>query len=118
MPEVNWHAFPLLYVFNPVQQAVQPTFSLGGEVVLKDLHDLRRSWATHILGQGVLPSVVVSWGGWKDWETFRRHYLGEFSPEVLEREREKVDFLADGDPIEAASATDTMLTGGRSYADD
>lgn len=67
-----------------------------------DVHDLRRSWATHILGQGVLPSVVMSWGGWKDWETFRRHYLGEFSPEVLEREQEKVEYLATGDPIEAS----------------
>ncbi len=69
-----------------------------------DVHDLRRSWATHILAEGVLPSVVMDWGGWTDWETFRRHYLGEFSPRVLERERQKVDYLADGDPID----TDTL----------
>lgn len=83
-----------------------------------DVHDLRRSWATHILAQGVLPSVVMSWGGWKDWETFRRHYLGEFSPEVLEREREKVEYLANGDPIDATPATNTMPGASRSYADD
>ncbi|MFP9060989.1 site-specific integrase [Natrialbaceae archaeon A-chndr2] len=74
-----------------------------------DVHDLRRSWATHILAEGVLPSVVMSWGGWQDWETFRRHYLGEFSPEVLERERQKVGFLADGDPIDADSAGSSVL---------
>lgn len=84
-----------------------------------DVHDLRRSWATHILGQGVLPSVVMSWGGWTDWETFRRHYLGEFSPEVLEREREKVKFYADGDPLDAQpTANTTVPTSGGHYADD
>lgn len=74
-----------------------------------DLHDLRRSWATHILGEGVLPSVVMSWGGWHDWDTFRRHYLGEFSPEVLQRERQKVEYLADGDPIEAESPANNVV---------
>ncbi|WP_318569911.1 site-specific integrase [Salinigranum marinum] len=73
-----------------------------------DVHDLRRSWATHILGEGVLPSVVMSWGGWHDWDTFRKHYLGEFSPEVLDRERQKVDYLADGDALEADSAGSVM----------
>lgn len=74
-----------------------------------DVHDLRRSWATHILGEGVLPSVVMSWGGWQDWETFRKHYLGEFSPRVLEREREKVEFLADGDPIDAEAPSNNVV---------
>lgn len=84
-----------------------------------DVHDLRRSWATHILAEGVLPSVVMEWGGWKNWETFRKHYLGEFSPEVLEREREKVDFLASGDPIDAQPTSNTTVpTGGQNYADD
>lgn len=84
-----------------------------------DVHDLRRSWATHVLGEGVLPSVVMSWGGWHDWDTFRRHYLGEFSPEVLDRERQKVDFLADGDPVEAdTAANNVMPSSSGSYADD
>lgn len=84
-----------------------------------DVHDLRRSWATHILAEGVLPSVVMEWGGWKNWETFRRYYLGEFSPEILEREREKVDFLAEGDPIDAVPTANTTVpsTDGH-YADD
>ncbi|MXV63507.1 tyrosine-type recombinase/integrase [Natronorubrum sp. JWXQ-INN-674] len=74
-----------------------------------DVHDLRRSWATHVLADGVLPSVVMEWGGWKNWETFRKHYLGEFSPEVLEREREKVDFLAEGDAIETEPVSHTVV---------
>lgn len=56
-------------------------------------HDLRRSWGTNLLADGVLPSVVMSWGGWEDWDTFREHYLGEFSPKALERERSKVAYL-------------------------
>jgi integrase len=59
-------------------------------------HDLRRTWGVQLLEQGVLPSVVMEWGGWEDWETFREHYLAEFSPEALRRETQKVDFLADG----------------------
>ncbi|WP_440769351.1 site-specific integrase [Natronorubrum sp. DTA28] len=58
-----------------------------------DVHDLRRTWGTNLLEQGVLPSVVMDWGGWEDWETFRRHYLGEFSPEAIQRERGKVSYL-------------------------
>ena len=85
-----------------------------------DVHDLRRSWATHILGEGVLPSVVMSWGGWHDWDVFRRHYLGEFSPEVLQRERQKVDYLATGAPLEADSAGSGMPPSSSSphYAND
>ena len=58
-------------------------------------HDLRRSWGVAILERGVLPSVVMEWGGWADWETFRNHYLAEFSPEALRRERAKVEWMAD-----------------------
>lgn len=84
-----------------------------------DVHDLRRSWAMHILAEGVLPSVVMDWGGWKDWETFRRHYLGEFSPEVLHRERQKVDFLADGDAIKAVAPSNNVMPSSLlSYSDD
>lgn len=61
-----------------------------------DVHDLRRTWGTYLLEQGVLPSVVMAWGGWRDWDTFREHYLGEFSPEAITCERSKVDFLGGG----------------------
>jgi len=59
-------------------------------------HDLRRSWGVRLLEAGVLPSVVMEWGGWEDWQTFRNHYLAEFSPEALRRERGKVGWLAEG----------------------
>lgn len=59
-------------------------------------HDLRRSWGVRLLESGVLPSVVMEWGGWEDWETFRNHYLAEFSPEALRRERGKVSWLNGG----------------------
>jgi integrase len=58
-------------------------------------HDLRRSWGVRLLESGVLPSVVMEWGGWGDWQTFRNHYLAEFSPEALRRERGKVSWLAE-----------------------
>jgi len=56
-------------------------------------HDLRRSWGVRCLEAGVLPSVVMEWGGWEDFQTFRDHYLAEFSPEALRRERGKVGWL-------------------------
>lgn len=58
-------------------------------------HDLRRSWGVRLLEHGVMPSVVMDWGGWEDWKTFRNHYLAEFSPEALRRERGKVGWLAE-----------------------
>jgi integrase len=59
-------------------------------------HDLRRSWGVRLLEAGVLPSLVMEFGGWNDWQTFRNHYLAEFSPEALRRERQKVPWLAEG----------------------
>ena len=59
-------------------------------------HDLRRSWGVRLLEAGVLPSVVMELGGWEDWQTFRDHYLAEFSPEALRRERQKVSWLGGG----------------------
>lgn len=56
-------------------------------------HDLRRSWATLLLEAGVEPGMVMEWGGWRNWATFRDHYLGEFSPAAVSREREKVGWL-------------------------
>lgn len=54
-------------------------------------HDLRRTWAAYLLFDcGVLPAVVMNWGGWEDWKTFRDHYLSEMSPAAAERERSKI----------------------------
>jgi len=56
-------------------------------------HDMRRSWGVILLQSGVLPSVVMEWGGWEDWKTFRDQYLAEFTPEAIQRERTKVEWL-------------------------
>jgi len=50
----------------------------------------------------------MAFGGWEDWETFRKHYLGELSPEAIRRERGKVDFIAGGD-----ESADVVHPGGR-----
>jgi len=59
-------------------------------------HDLRRTWATALASADVDPLLVCDWGGWEDLETFLDHYRGTFSPEAQQREREKVDWLAEG----------------------
>jgi hypothetical protein len=35
----------------------------------------------------------MEWGGWEDWETFREHYLGAYSLDAQQRERQKVEWL-------------------------
>ena len=52
-------------------------------------HDLRRSWATSLIQQGVPESNVMSWGGWENYETFREHYFEE-SDEQIERQLQGV----------------------------
>jgi len=61
-------------------------------------HDLRRSYGVRLLESGVLPSVVMEWMGITDYETFRSHYLAEFSPEALREQRGRVPWLAEGRP--------------------
>lgn len=82
-------------------------------------HDLRRSWGVRLLESGVLPSVVMEWGGWEDWETFRNHYLAEFSPEALRRERTKVSWLAEArsgvDETAQVDNYSAISPGGRNY---
>jgi integrase len=68
-------------------------------------HDLRRSWAVLLLERGVLPAVVMEFGGWNDWQTFRDHYLAEFSPEALRRERGKVEWLGGPATIDTGSSS-------------
>jgi integrase len=85
-------------LYKWVQRAGERLHSEYGDEGWLELgpHDLRRTWGVQLLEQGVLPSVVMEWGGWEDWDTFRRHYLTEFSPEALRRESQKVDWLTDG----------------------
>jgi integrase len=108
-------------VYDWVSRAAERVHSDTGDVGWLEVgpHDLRRSWGVRLLESGVLPSVVMEWGGWEDWETFRAHYLAEFSPEALRRERGKVSWLAesrggvdDDGPNQSYAAVDT---GGTNY---
>lgn len=63
-------------------------------------HDLRRTWAVQLLEDGVFPTVVMLWGGWQDWETFRDHYLTEFSPDGLRLQRAMVPYLEEAEDLD------------------
>lgn len=82
-------------VYRWVQRAGERLYAETGDEgwTYLDVHDLRRTWGVRLLEAGVLPSVVFEFGGWEDWTTFRDHYLAEFSPEALRRERAKVEWL-------------------------
>jgi len=56
-------------------------------------HDLRRSWGTLLVEDDVEPGIIMEWGGWEDWETFREHYLGAYSMKKQRMEQEKVSWL-------------------------
>ncbi len=85
-----------------------------------DVHDLRRSWGGHLLWNcGLSPMVVMEFGGWSDWHTFAKHYMGEITPEAQQRERNKIDYLG-GDRAEdevvfepASAAAQQTYGGGR-----
>jgi len=57
------------------------------------MHDLRRTWATHLKSADVDAMMVCDFGGWEDLETFLEAYRGDFTPEAIHREREKVPWL-------------------------
>jgi integrase len=79
-----------------------------------DVHDLRRSWGGHLLWNcGVLPTVVMEFGGWEDWDTFATHYLGEITPEAQQRERSKIDYVG-GDPEEDTVPFNPRTAGAKS----
>lgn len=56
-------------------------------------HDLRRSWAQLCLEAEVEPGMLMEWGGWDNWETFRENYLGAYSPRAEREQSEKVPWL-------------------------
>ena len=101
-------------LYDWVQRARERTHAETGDDgwLFVGPHDLRRSWGVRLLEAGVLPSVVMEWGGWEDWQTFRDHYLAEFSPEALRRERGKVGWLG-GEASESAETYTAMPTSGR-----
>lgn len=47
-------------------------------------HDLRRTWATDLIQDGVPSDLVMDWGGWEDHSTFREHYWRESDEAVAE----------------------------------
>ena len=86
-------------VYDWVRRAAERLHSETGDEGWQylDVHDLRRTWGTYLVGQGVIPGLIMQWGGWEDWDTFRTNYLGEMSPEVDRREQQKIPWLADGE---------------------
>jgi len=56
-------------------------------------HDLRRTWGTLLVEAGVEPGMIMEWGGWDNWETFRDHYLGAYSPDMEQRQAALVPWL-------------------------
>lgn len=59
------------------------------------MHDLRRSWGQQLVEANIEPGMIMVWGGWEDWETFREHYLGQYSPRAQRRARQQVPWLRD-----------------------
>lgn len=41
----------------------------------------------------VEPGLIMEYGGWSDWDTFREHYLGAYSPEQERQQLAKVEWL-------------------------
>lgn len=56
-------------------------------------HDLRRTWGHLMLEEEVLPSVLMQWGGWEDYDTFKKHYLGKHSEKVMAEQAAKVGWI-------------------------
>ena len=86
-------------IYRWVKRAAERRYADTGDEgwTYLDVHDLRRTWGGHLLWDcGVLPAVVMSWGGWEDWPTFRESYLGEMSPAAAERERGKISYVSGG----------------------
>lgn len=53
-------------------------------------HDLRRTWGTQAIEAGVIPTLVMQAGGWEDFKTFQKHYMGVHSDSVLAQEASKI----------------------------
>ena len=56
------------------QAEVLRTFLVAAGLPRIRFHDLRATWATFLLGQGVPPAKVMAAGGWTDLKTVM-HYL-------------------------------------------
>jgi len=58
-------------------------------------NDLRRSWVSALIDSGVEPVLVMSWGGWSDYESFADMYLTHsvYDTDFQSNQREKIDWL-------------------------
>jgi integrase len=52
---------------------------------LLSAHDLRRTWATSLIQQGISESNVMMWGGWDNYETFKNHYFQQSDEQIAEQ---------------------------------
>lgn len=77
-------------------------------------HDLRRTWGTLLVEDGVEPGMIMEWGGWEDWETFREHYLGAYSPEMERYQASKVTWLGYNQEESGSPASQQGVDTGRS----
>lgn len=60
------------WVYNAGEDLAQKTGNDDWKHV--SAHDCRRTWATKMIQSGVTGDVVMDWGGWENYQTFRDHY--------------------------------------------
>jgi integrase len=72
---------------NWVTEAAESIADETGEQDWKLLsaHDLRRTWATSLIQQGISESNVMTWGGWDNYETFKNHYFQQSDEQIAEQ---------------------------------
>ena len=73
---------------NWVESAADEQEGDGWEHV--SCHDLRRSFGTNLLGEGVSVPITMSCGGWDDYQTFKQHYVGEIQGTQIAEQTEGV----------------------------
>ncbi len=60
-----------------------------------DSRDLRRTWARLLVDSGVDPALVMEWGGWSDWRSYRETCYGSCPPEVERTEAKKAPWMGE-----------------------
>lgn len=48
-------------------------------------HDLRRSWASTMVQNGISESLIMDWGGWDQYETFHDHYWMQSDDQIAQQ---------------------------------
>lgn len=79
-----------------------------------DSRDLRRTWARLLVDSGVDPALVLEWGGWTDWRSFRETCYGSCPPEVERTEAKKAPWM---DEEQSGSAVSTRKVSSRAAED-